>query len=356
MTDMSAGIINGARRSMSPAFDAEQAFADPPGPDNDTSGLSALNASLAAQKNAAVMAAAQGLKMEGQDGPGGGDAQASAGNAAASAPAISLPISLGTAPYATVANASNPASAADVTGSAAPAGGVPGETGAATQDPSGPVGADPSDVAMLAAAGVKPNDAAPNLPASTRIQAMLEGTPLIEIDGQRMSAAGDAPVAPATAMQRQVQTLKSAQDSAIAKPAFHPQGSTTHCSEGTYYIAKAIGANTAPLGSAAGTFYNANTQAANLAQAASTPGTGWRRIDLGDAQANANEGKLVVMAWSNANGHGHTVTVRPNANNAQAATNPSVANIGPQNAVIPYHYAFGADKRPQVKVYMYAPQ
>ncbi|HEX8955834.1 MAG TPA: hypothetical protein VF798_06150 [Burkholderiaceae bacterium] len=338
---MAAGIINGARQGGSPAFDDQQQ-----GQDDNADALAALNASLEVQKNAAVMAAAQGLKMGGQDGPGGGGAQTPAGDAAASTPAIGLPISLGAVPNAAVANASNPAPVADGPGSTAPA------------------GADPSDVAMLAAAGVRPDDAAPNLPMSTRIQAMLEGTPLVEVDGQRPGAAGDAAAAPAAAMpqqtaqqaQQQTQALKSAQDSAIANPAFQKQGSTTHCSEGTYYIARALGANTAPLGSAAGQFYLANTQAANLAHAASTPGTGWRRIGLGDAQARANEGRLVVMVWSNPTGHGHTVTVRPDANNAQAATNPSVANIGPQNAVIPYHYAFDGSQRAQVKIYLYEPQ
>jgi len=304
-----SGIINGARMGSASAWfppaDDQQAQG------NDTLAMGPGTAGLEAQKNAAILAATQGLQMAGQGGTYGNMAPAQAGNDA----------------------------------SAAPAGAALGITA--------PPAADPYDVAMLAAAGVKPDDAAPNLPMTTRVQAMLEGTPLIEIDGQRPGAAGDDAV-PAAGTPQQVQALKSAQDSAMANPAFQYDGSDTHCSEGTYAVARAVGANTAPLGTG-GTFYNATTQAAKLAQAAATPGTGWQQIGVGDAQNKANEGKLVVMAWGNANGHGHTVTVRPDTGNAQAASNPTVANISTQNAVIRYHGAFGGDKRPQVKVYVYDP-
>ncbi|HEX7642970.1 MAG TPA: hypothetical protein VF472_12255 [Burkholderiaceae bacterium] len=194
---MQAGIINGARRGMSPAFDAEHALADQPGPDNDTSGLSALNATLEAQKNAAVMAAAQSLKMEGQDGPGVGDAQASAGNAAASAPAISQPISLGATPYPATANVPNPLLTAGVPGQVAPTDGATAAQIPLSNTPSnngfiagGPVAAggmeavapnspssapaDPYDVAMLAAAGVRPVDAASNQAFAPDRQAVMD--------------------------------------------------------------------------------------------------------------------------------------------------------------------------------------
>lgn len=320
--DMGSGIINGARLGLMPdAVPGAGPIADPgaapltsgqPAPGNNAPVMVPGNAGLEAQKNAAILAAAKGLQMAGQGGYG----------AAAPAQATAT-------------------------------------------------GADPYDVAMLSAAGVKPDDAAPNLPTTTRVQAMLEGTPLIEIDGQRIPSDEGAGAAPSTPVggttatpatpQQQAQALKTAQNAAMANPAFQPTGEpghrVTHCSEGTYAVARAMGADTSPLASPGGTFYDASKQANNLAHAAATPDSGWQQIDLSQAQAKANEGKLVVMAWANpvAGGHGHTVTVRPDDKNTQAATNPTVANVGPLNTTIPYRYAFGPDKRPQVKVYVYAP-
>lgn len=55
-------------------------------------------------------------------------------------------------------------------------------------------------------------------------------------------------------------------------------------------------------------------------------------------------------------GHGHTVTVRPDANNSRADANPTAAQIGRHNAVTTFHYAHGANKRPEVRIDVYGSQ
>jgi hypothetical protein len=110
------------------------------------------------------------------------------------------------------------------------------------------------------------------------------------------------------------------------------------------------------LGPSKGGFYNANTQVANLDKTAATPGSGWHATDLGSAQQAANQGQLVVIGWTNpTGGSGHTVTVMPDSNNTHGATNPTVAQVGGStgNGAMPFRNAFGADKRGQVKVYVY---
>jgi len=87
---MDAGIINGARQGFIPTLDDPQAPEQAPPQGEDTAALAGLTATLAAQKNAAVLAAVQSLKTDGQTGPGSTDAQTAAGNAAASVPAFSL--------------------------------------------------------------------------------------------------------------------------------------------------------------------------------------------------------------------------------------------------------------------------
>ena len=155
-----------------------------------------------------------------------------------------------------------------------------------------------------------------------------------------------------------VDQLKNAQQAAMNDPDLQPgeRGAPSHCSEATCQVARAVGANTAPLGPDGGGFYNANTQAANLAQAANTPGSGWQETTLDQAQAAANNGNLVVAAWADPNGgSGHTVTVAPNDANPRAATNPTVAQVGGRtgNGAMPFRNAFGADKRDQVRFYVY---
>jgi hypothetical protein len=133
-------------------------------------------------------------------------------------------------------------------------------------------------------------------------------------------------------------------------------GAASHCSEATCQIVRAMDVNSDPLGPAEGGFYNANTQVANLAQAAATPGTGWHQITLGAAQGYANQGGVVVIGWANqGGGSGHTVTVSPDPNNINAATNPTVAQVGGStgNGTMSFRRAFGADKRGEVKVYVY---
>lgn len=97
---MQAGIINGARQGAGPAFDAPPSD-DPPSNDpqqQDSAGLSALNASLAVQKNAAILATLQRTKMDGQGGSPDVPPLIAADNAAASVPAFSL------SPYSTLPN------------------------------------------------------------------------------------------------------------------------------------------------------------------------------------------------------------------------------------------------------------
>ncbi|HEX8955835.1 MAG TPA: hypothetical protein VF798_06155 [Burkholderiaceae bacterium] len=195
-----AGIINGARQGANPAFTLPQDFDSPPSPqgeDEDAANLAALNAGLETQKNAAIMAAARSLETDGQSGLGGGEAQAIVGNAAASAPAYTLPISFGPLPNAAPAKASNLSLAAGVPGQvAAPGDAAPaqmplsnmssdigfiadgpvtaGGEGAIAQNPPGPTPADPYDVAMLAAAGVRPVDAASNRAFAPDRQAAMD--------------------------------------------------------------------------------------------------------------------------------------------------------------------------------------
>jgi len=160
------------------------------------------------------------------------------------------------------------------------------------------------------------------------------------------------------AQQLAQQQLTNAQNSAMKDPNLQPgaHDAASHCSEATCQIAHAVGANTAPLGPSSGGFYVANQQVANLDQAAGTPGSGWHSTDLGSAQADANQGQLVIIGWANpSGGSGHTVTVMSDPGNARGATNPTVAQIGGStgNGAMPFRNAFGADKRGQVQIYVY---
>jgi hypothetical protein len=113
-------------------------------------------------------------------------------------------------------------------------------------------------------------------------------------------------------------------------------GAPSHCSEATCQIAHSVGADTTPLGPATGGFYNANTQVKNLANAAATPGSGWQKTDIGSAQGMANQGKLVVIGWTNpSGGSGHTVTVMADPSNTKGATNPKVAQVGGSTVGVP---------------------
>jgi hypothetical protein len=157
----------------------------------------------------------------------------------------------------------------------------------------------------------------------------------------------------------QVQQLTNAQDAAMNDPNLQPGAhhAASHCSEATCQIAGAVGADTSPLVPSGGGFYSANTQVANLDKVATTPGSGWQKSDLGSAQGNANQGKLVIIGWANPKkgASGHTVTVRPDLNNKHGKTNPTVAQVGGStgNGVMPFRNAFGADKRGAVQVYVY---
>ncbi len=153
---------------------------------------------------------------------------------------------------------------------------------------------------------------------------------------------------------------ESAQNSVMSESNLQPRanGAASHCSEGTCKIARAVGANTAPLGPSNGGFYPANQQVSNLAEESSIRGTGWHATNLASAQQLANHGQLVIIGWINlSGGSGHTVTVMRDLNNSHDSTNPTVAQIGGlSNGRMPFRNAFGVNKRDQVQVYVYTGQ
>jgi RHS repeat-associated protein len=155
-----------------------------------------------------------------------------------------------------------------------------------------------------------------------------------------------------------INSLQTAQSSAMTDPNLQPGrlGAASHCREATCQIARAMNVDSTPLGPESGGFYNANTQVANLAAVAATQGTEWHQIGIGEAQGYANLGNVVIIGWANpGGGSGHTVTVTPDFNNKNAATNPTVAQVGGStgNGTMSFRNAFGADKRGSVKVYVY---
>jgi len=155
--------------------------------------------------------------------------------------------------------------------------------------------------------------------------------------------------------------LTNAQDATMSGPNLRPgaHGAPSHCSEATCQIARAVGANTTPLGPSSGGFYNANTQVQNLEKAANTPGSGWKKITLSEAQELGNKGALVVLGWKNPSGRsGHTVTVMSDPDNPRGSTNPTVAQVGGStgNGRMPFRNAFGPGSRDHVEVFVYTGQ
>jgi hypothetical protein len=116
-----------------------------------------------------------------------------------------------------------------------------------------------------------------------------------------------------------------------------------------------MGIDVSSFESQPGTAALANVQAQQLAAAAARPGSGWRKIDQGEAQGYANQGRMVVMGWIDpTGGNGHTVTVMPDSKGD--AGNPTMAQIGGNpygNGRMPLSKAIGRTKWRDVGTYAY---
>jgi hypothetical protein len=154
------------------------------------------------------------------------------------------------------------------------------------------------------------------------------------------------------------QPLIEAQNAAMNDPALKPGagGEASHCNEATYAVAAAMGAPTGPLVDKKGDALSASEQAANLAMASSP----YRQVSASDAQQLANEGKLVIVAYSNPDpdGHGHVATVRPQGLegdtllNPESSRGPLINNIGESTGVTGQNWVFTKN----MKVYYYTPR
>jgi|SRR6185437_214531 len=117
-------------------------------------------------------------------------------------------------------------------------------------------------------------------------------------------------------------------------------------------IAKAVGAPTAPLTNAAGGALTANDAAAKIAAS----GSGYKEVDADQAQKLANDGTLVIAAWSNPNGGGHLATVRPSGVQGdqahESSRGPLLNNIGaPDTGIMGANWVFRKD----AQVHYYTP-
>ena len=127
----------------------------------------------------------------------------------------------------------------------------------------------------------------------------------------------------------------------------------SHCNQSTCSIANAVGADASPLGNSKGA-YSANDQVRNLEKASQDDESGWRKINLSDAQKYANDGSLVIIGLQSS-GHGHTVTVRPDPANGNS-NNPSLAQVGglsTGNGPLTFRQTFRQSDRSRVEVFVY---
>ncbi len=135
--------------------------------------------------------------------------------------------------------------------------------------------------------------------------------------------------------------LIAAQDAARKKPAYRPRPGATFCNYALFDIAKALGAPMAPLTQPNGKPVDANTMAANLARSPN-----YRSVNPDQAQALADHGQLVIVAWVNPSGpHGHVATVRPSnvpGDKPTGAHGPLLSNVGLSNVVMHQSMAFRA--------------
>jgi hypothetical protein len=159
--------------------------------------------------------------------------------------------------------------------------------------------------------------------------------------------------------KRLIADLVAAQDAAIANPKYapdQPKEGETHCSEGTYYIAKTLGLpvlKSLGTGTATGN-YHANDMILNLQKA----GSGYKKGTPAEAQAFANVGEVAFLTiyrpGKDKKGnplHGHIATLRPEGvpgDPTEASTSPLVANVGSTNQVERY--------KPSKQIEFYVPK
>ncbi|HVA63050.1 MAG TPA: hypothetical protein VNF74_04940 [Terriglobales bacterium] len=114
----------------------------------------------------------------------------------------------------------------------------------------------------------------------------------------------------------------------------------------TAAIAKAVGAPLGPLTDAGGNALTANQAAAHLAAEAGQQGS-YREVSPDKAQELANQGTLVIVAWSNPSGFGHLATVRAEGISGDqvhaASREPIINNVGVDVGIEGVNWVFRKD-------------
>lgn len=122
----------------------------------------------------------------------------------------------------------------------------------------------------------------------------------------------------------------------------------------TASIAKAMGAPMAPLANTQGDAFTANQAAANLAAEAGKSGS-YKEVSADQAQELANQGGLVIVAWSNPQGNGHLATVRPEGVSGDqvhaGSREPLINNVGVDVGIEGANWVFRKD----AQVHYYTP-
>lgn len=135
-----------------------------------------------------------------------------------------------------------------------------------------------------------------------------------------------------------VQKLSAAQDAARGNADFQ-----AHHFKAAAAIAKAVGAPLGPLTDASGAALTANEAAAKLAAS----GSGYREVKPDEGQQLANQGSLVIVAWSNPQGAGHLATLRPtgiSGDDVKAGSRgPLINNVGADVGVEGVNWVFRKD-------------
>ncbi|MGH9475363.1 MAG: RHS repeat-associated core domain-containing protein [Terriglobales bacterium] len=137
-----------------------------------------------------------------------------------------------------------------------------------------------------------------------------------------------------------VSALVAAQNAARVEFAPDPLTGQTYCKLATCSIAESVGAPMGPLTGADGSPLLANQIALNLAHSAD-----YREVSSAEAQALADQGRLVIGAWYNPGGHGRLVTVRPEGvpgDHPAGLHGPLVNDIGSSDQVARQSAAFRA--------------
>ena len=114
----------------------------------------------------------------------------------------------------------------------------------------------------------------------------------------------------------------------------------------TTAIAKAVGAPLGPLTDAQGNALPANQAADKLAADAGNKGS-YREVTPDEAQKLANQGTLVIVAWSNPAGAGHLATVRAEGISGDqvhaASREPLINNVGVDVGIEGVNWVFRKD-------------